>query len=86
MVAREWPSFRPAAIDDLCELRGITRSEIARLAGISRTTLHWWMGGRVQPQYDTILRLCAALHVDPSFFAEGLEDRQTQDATQRVAS
>ncbi len=72
------PKFRVAAIAELCQSRGVSQAKLARLCGVTRQTLNLWAHGRCQPQFDTILLLCARLGVDPTFFAEGLN--QDKDA------
>lgn len=75
-MAYDTPRFRVTAIAELCEARGFTKAQLARAAGISRQLLDYWINGRGQPRYDTILIVCQRLGVDPGFFAEGLDESQ----------
>lgn len=68
------PRFRVGAIAELCESRGLTKTQLARAAGVSRQLLNFWINRRGQPRYDTILIMCKRLGVDPGFFAEGLNE------------
>jgi len=68
------PRFRVAAIAELCEARGLTKAQLARASGITRQALNYWINGRGQPRWDTLLLVCQKLDVDPSFFAEGLRE------------
>ena len=66
--------FRVWAFAELCESRGLTKSQLAREAGVSRQLLDYWINAGGQPRYDTILIVCQRLGVDPGFFAEGLNE------------
>ena len=69
------PRFRSEAIQQLMDREGLTRTEFAERIGVSRQLVATWASGWVQPQFRTVLELCAEFDVDPSFFAEGLPEK-----------
>lgn len=84
-MAYSTPHFRVAAIAELCESRGLTKSQLARATGLSRQTLDHWINGHGQPRYDTILIMCQKLGIDPGFFAEGLCEAPSEPAKRATA-
>ena len=58
----------------LREGAGLSRSELAREAGVPVSTLRNWEGDRGFPGLPALLRLAGALGVPVERFAEGVED------------
>ena len=70
------PRFRSSAVQELMDRERLTRTEFAERIGVSRQLVATWVSGWVQPQFRTVLELCAEFGVDPSFFAEGLPEKK----------
>jgi transcriptional regulator with XRE-family HTH domain len=58
---QQWSAARIAAAIAKLEDAGYSQPKLARLAGISQSTVNRWSRGKVQPGYDTVWRLAAAL-------------------------
>lgn len=54
------PALLAAALGDIARARGM--SEIAKASGITREALYKALRPDAQPRFDTISRVCAALH------------------------
>jgi len=50
-------------IQKICLMRGMTRNELARKAGISNSTLSYIISGKSKPSVYTLLLLCNALNI-----------------------
>lgn len=57
----EWSADRVAATLARLEDAGYPQPEMARLAGVSQSTVNRWSRGKVQPGYGTATRLAAAV-------------------------
>lgn len=55
------------------EARGLSFTDLSRLTGVSRTTLHDYESGRSKPGAKELLRLCEALEVTPNRLLLGVE-------------
>ena len=60
MPNEEWSGDRVAAALARLEGAGYPQSRMARLAGVSPSTINRWGRGRVRPGYDAARRLAAA--------------------------
>jgi transcriptional regulator with XRE-family HTH domain len=58
----------------LREKAGLSRSELARSAGVPASTLRGWEGGRGFPGVPAFRRLAEALGVPAERLAEGVDD------------
>lgn len=61
MHSQEWSAARVAAALARLEDAGYGQPEMARLAGVSQSTVNRWSHGKVQPGYGTATRLAAAV-------------------------
>lgn len=61
MRSEEWSASRIAAALGKLEDTGQTQPKMARLAGVSQSTVNRWSRGRVRPGYDAVRRLAAAV-------------------------
>src|SRR5437588_1950129 len=75
---RGTPEPRPAPAG-LREGAGLSRSELARRAGVPVSTLRNWEGDRGMPGLPASARLAEALGVPVERFAEGVEDPQDEE-------
>jgi HTH-type transcriptional regulator/antitoxin HigA len=67
MMPRRKPT--PAeTLEHLIESREVTRAEVARAAGIPRSTITNVLSGRRQISKENVTRLATYFHVDPSVF------------------
>jgi transcriptional regulator with XRE-family HTH domain len=57
----EWSAARVAAALARLEEAGYSQPEMARLAGVSQSTVNRWSRGKVQPGYGTATRLASAV-------------------------
>lgn len=57
----EWSAARVAAALARLEDAGYSQPEMARLAGVSQSTVNRWSRGKVQPGYGTATRLASAV-------------------------
>jgi transcriptional regulator with XRE-family HTH domain len=60
MHTEEWSAARVAAALARLEDAGYAQPKMARLAGVSQSTVNRWRRGKVQPGYATVRRLAAA--------------------------
>lgn len=56
-----WSASRVAAALARLEDAGYPQPQMARLAGVSQSTVNRWSHGKVQPGYGTVWRLAAAV-------------------------
>jgi len=61
MRNEEWSASRIAAALARLEDTGESQPKMARLAGVSQSTVNRWSRGKVRPGYDAIRRLAAAV-------------------------
>jgi transcriptional regulator with XRE-family HTH domain len=47
----------------LCREKGITPTQLARIAGIKQPTLHGWITGRKVKNIDELLKICAVFKI-----------------------
>lgn len=81
----DFDSFAPPQPDSVSielkkarEAKGLTFSDLHRLTGISRTTLHDYESSRSMPGAKELVKLCQALEVSPNRLLLGVEDLPTQ--------
>lgn len=66
-----WQRSRQAAAFAAAERTGLSKSEIARIAGVHRSQVSRWVSGEQQPSYERAMRLAAHLRRDhPELAAE----------------
>lgn len=53
-------------INELRQIKGITKNTLAKKAGISNSTLSYLLGGKSTPYLYTLLQICNALEVSVS--------------------
>lgn len=53
--------------------KGMKQADLAKLIGISNTTISGWENGTSRPDVDMLEKLCGALDVSPNYFF-GIED------------
>lgn len=58
----------------LCKEKGITVSQLARLAGISQPTLHGWTTGRSVKKIEDLRKVCEILKVSLHYILFNLPD------------
>ena len=63
----------------LREGAGLSRSELARRAGVPVSTLRRWEGDRGFPGLPALLRLAQTLGLRVERFAEGIEDPEEEE-------
>ena len=61
-----------ANLENAIEMSGRSKADIARQAGIHRTTIDPIMDGRALGQLKTFLMLCGAIGVEPGKMLEGV--------------
>lgn len=61
MRNKEWSASRVAAALASLEDAGYAQPKMARLAGVSQSTVNRWSRGKVQPGYGTVWRLSVAV-------------------------
>lgn len=64
-------AFDPGRLTQARRVRGITKTELHRLVGVSAAAIGQYERGEKRPRPDTVLALAAALGVPPGFFAFG---------------
>ncbi len=52
-----------ARIEEICHIQGISQYELAKSAGISRSTIHDLLKGNNSPCLHTIYKICNALNL-----------------------
>lgn len=57
------PTDFPAALKREMERRGLSQSELAKLAGVSQGAVSMWLGGTREPGASALFRLADALGV-----------------------
>lgn len=62
--------LRPGAVRDLVRRDGLTNERVARDAGISRVYLQRLLSGDRNCSWELLLRLAAALRVEPTTIAD----------------
>jgi len=83
-LSRDWCARLAARVEAVCLSRGWDRNELARQAGISRTTLYSLEHGLTRrPHGSTLHRLAAALGVSPAEFWNPIE---TDSGASRAAT
>lgn len=60
--------------------RRVTQSDVAAAVGVTPTTVARWERGEKEPPLDTIVKLAAALEVDPGALAFGSAEDRAQEA------
>lgn len=63
----------PAELKNAREAKGLSFSDVHRVTGISRTTLHDYESGRSKPGAREIVKLCDALEISPNRLLLGSE-------------
>ena len=63
MSRRVLRGFSAARLEDLRKNARLTRGELARLAGVSLSTVQSWETGRAMPQVDSLAKVAAVLDV-----------------------
>jgi transcriptional regulator with XRE-family HTH domain len=58
---RAWQSSRQAAAFAAAERTGLTKADIARIAGVHRSQVSRWVSGEQRPSYERTMRLAAHL-------------------------
>ena len=48
------------------QLNGITQTDLAQQLGTTQQTVSRWLGGRNEPDFDMLLKICLALHETPN--------------------
>lgn len=83
-VARDdIPSDMAGRFTQALEHRGITRAELAELAGVRKNTVGDILSGSVTaPGVDTVMRLCTALRVYPNYIILGILPRFFEDSVE----
>lgn len=61
MHNEEWSAARIAAALARLEDKGLSQPKMARLAGVSQSTVNRWSRGRVQPGYSAVRKLAVAV-------------------------
>jgi transcriptional regulator with XRE-family HTH domain len=51
----------------LCREKGITPTQLARIAGIKQPTLHGWLTGRKVKNIEELLKICTVFKVSLHF-------------------
>jgi transcriptional regulator with XRE-family HTH domain len=67
-----WQSARQAAAFAAAERTGLTKSDIARIAGVHRSQVSRWVSGEQRPSYDRAMRLAAYLRQGHADLADEL--------------
>jgi transcriptional regulator with XRE-family HTH domain len=62
MRNEDWSAARIAAALAKLEGAGLSQPEMARMAGVSQSTVNRWSRGRVQPGYGAVRRLAVAAY------------------------
>ena len=62
-------------IKKICREKGITYNELAKMAGISNSTLSYFLGGKTTPYVYTLLKIFRALNVSPAEVFEDIEEK-----------
>jgi transcriptional regulator with XRE-family HTH domain len=68
------PTFRPEVMQAIRQVRGLTREELAELAGLSKATIISYENGRCTPSSRALGALAAALAVLVSAFYRSDDD------------
>jgi transcriptional regulator with XRE-family HTH domain len=69
------------------ENAGITKSELAKRAGVSAPTVTDWESGEIKKiDGENLLRVCGVVGVPPEWLIFGSADRQATDEAAAVAS
>ena len=58
----------PLALAVVLRQRGISQTELAQRAGMSKTQISRYLGGKVTPQFQQLERLLAGLGIDEALF------------------
>lgn len=77
-------SYFTAALRKILQERNIRQSELARMAGINKSSLSEYLSENYAPKYDNVVRIARALEVPLSTFLEGddLPDIKKNDGQQ----
>lgn len=55
----------------LCEVKGLTQSDLARQLAVSRVTVHQWCTDKSQPRNENLLMIAALLGTSPQYIVFG---------------
>jgi transcriptional regulator with XRE-family HTH domain len=67
------PAFQPARLRHCRTAKGLTLAEAGALIGATRQQWHAWETGRHKPQFETVLKLAAAVGCPPGELHPGLK-------------
>lgn len=68
-------------LQDLCLRRGWDLGQLAKEAGVSRTTLyHWQTQKTIRPRLSTVFKLAAALQVQPRDLTDAADEEPAEEA------
>jgi transcriptional regulator with XRE-family HTH domain len=66
ILETSWLSYVGLAIKTLRELKGLSQSDLARLAGVGKSQLSKYESGKELPRLDSLARILFALRSSPS--------------------
>lgn len=68
----------------LFDQTGMTQKDFAQMCGLTQSTVTRLLSGKRSPELITLVKICQAFKVKPSFFVRELEDEDL-NATPRIA-
>ncbi len=68
----------------LMDAHRLKSSDLARMAGVSRSTITQWTHGTTVPSGQNLIKTCEALKCEPNWLLEGENTNQIQEIPERI--